>query len=88
MMLFTNLYQNHSRVFSRPVLTSVEVSKSYSDHIRRYWANKIFRYNIDEIIRRTEMTGHSFEKKFYGGCNKRLKRATGCSGMIFRTIDT
>ena len=87
MMLFTNLYQNHSRVFFRPFLTSAEVSKSYNNHIRRYWANKIFGYNIDEIIRLTEMTGHSFERKFYGACNRRLKRARGCSGMIFVPID-
>ena len=36
MMLFTNSYENHSRVYSRPYLTSVEVSKRYSNHIRRY----------------------------------------------------
>ena len=36
MMLFTNSYENHSRVYSRPYLTSVEVLKRYSNHIRRY----------------------------------------------------
>ena len=36
MMLFTNSYENHSRVYFRPYLTSVEVSKRYSNHIRRY----------------------------------------------------
>ena len=35
-MLFTNSYENHSRVYSRPYLTSVEVSKRYSNHFRRY----------------------------------------------------
>ena len=33
MMLFTNSYENHSRVYSRPYLTSVEVSNCYSNHI-------------------------------------------------------
>ena len=32
MMLFTHSYKNHSRVYSRPYLTSVEVSKHYSNH--------------------------------------------------------
>ena len=41
MMLSTSRYKNHSRVFSRSSLTSVEVSKCYSIHIRRYWSNKI-----------------------------------------------
>ena len=36
MMLFTNSYENHSRVYARPYLTSVEVLKRYSNHIRRY----------------------------------------------------
>ena len=36
MMLFTNSYENHSRVYSRPYLTSVEVLKQYSNHFRRY----------------------------------------------------
>ena len=36
MMLFTNSCENHSRVYSRPYLTSVEVSKRYSNHFRRY----------------------------------------------------
>ena len=36
MILFTNRYKNHSRIFSRSSLTSVEVSKGYSIHIRRY----------------------------------------------------
>ena len=44
MMLFTNCYENHSRVYSRPFLTSVKVSKRYSNHIRRYRANTILRY--------------------------------------------
>ena len=35
-MLSTNRYKNHSRVFSALFLTSVEVSKRYSNHIRRY----------------------------------------------------
>ena len=36
MMLFTGHYKNHSRGYSRPSLTSVEVSKRYRNHIRRY----------------------------------------------------
>ena len=36
MILSTNRYKNHSRVFCRSSLTSVEVSKRYSIHIRRY----------------------------------------------------
>ena len=36
MMLSTNRYKNHSRVFSRSSLTSAEVSKRYSIQIRRY----------------------------------------------------
>ena len=36
MMLFTNSYKNNSRKYSRPSLTSVEVSKRYSNHIRKY----------------------------------------------------
>ena len=36
MMLFTNCYENHNKVFSRPSLTSVEVSKRYSNQIRRF----------------------------------------------------
>ena len=36
MMLFSNSCENHSRVYSRPYLTSVEVSKHNSNHIRRY----------------------------------------------------
>ena len=36
MKLFINSYENQSRVYSRPYLTSVEVSKRYSNHIRRY----------------------------------------------------
>ena len=35
-MLSTNPYKNHSRVFSGSSLTSVEVSKRYSIHIRKY----------------------------------------------------
>ena len=46
MMLSTNCYKNYSRVFSMPSLTSVEVSKHYSKHIRRYCANKIVIYII------------------------------------------
>ena len=41
MMLSTNPYKNHSRVFSRSSLTSVKVSKRYGIHIRRCGANKI-----------------------------------------------
>ena len=36
MMLSTNRYKNHSRVFSTSPLTSIGVSKRYSNHIRRY----------------------------------------------------
>ena len=36
MMLFTDSCEDHSRVYPRPYLTSVEVSKRYSNHIRRY----------------------------------------------------
>ena len=36
MILSTNRYKNHSRVFSRLFLTPVKVSKRYSIHIRRY----------------------------------------------------
>ena len=36
MMLSTNSFENHSRVYSRLYLTFVEVSKGYSNHIRRY----------------------------------------------------
>ena len=36
MMLFTNGYENHSSVCSRSFLTSVVVSKRYSNYIRRY----------------------------------------------------
>ena len=35
MMLSTNRYKNHSRVFSTSPLTSVGVSKRYSNHMRR-----------------------------------------------------
>ena len=35
-MLSTNRYKNHSRVPSTLFLTSLEVSKRYSNHIRRY----------------------------------------------------
>ena len=33
MMLFTNSCENHSRIYSRPYLTSLEVSKRYSNYI-------------------------------------------------------
>ena len=36
MMVSTNPYKNHSRVFFESFLISVEVSKRYSIHIRRY----------------------------------------------------
>ena len=35
-MLLTNSYENHSRVYARHYLTSVEVLKRYNNHIRRY----------------------------------------------------
>ena len=44
MILFTNHYENQTRVFSRLFLTYVEVSKRYHNHIKRYSVNKIFRY--------------------------------------------
>ena len=44
MMLSTNYYKNHSRAFPTPSLTSAEVSKRHSNHIRRYCANKILIY--------------------------------------------
>ena len=54
MMLFTNRYKNHSRVFSWPSLTSVKVSKRYSKHIRRYRGNKF----LDILLK--------FESKYLG----------------------
>ena len=39
-----NLSNIHTRVFSRPFLTFVEILNRYNNHIRRYLANKIFGY--------------------------------------------
>ena len=36
MMLFTDRSEHYSTIYSRPYLTSAEVSKRYSNRIRRY----------------------------------------------------
>ena len=54
MMLFTNSYENHSRVYSRPYLTSVEVSKRCSNHIRSIDLPEFrfrFRWTLLTVIR-------------------------------------
>ena len=71
MMLFTNSYENHNRVYLRLSLASVEVSKRYSNHIRRCRANKITRliligwqaYRGDQLHRKIALYNPEIKSK-------------------------